>query len=248
MLTIATFNTHFGVAHRRPHAPYDVVEAIARIDADVIGLQEVWRPARGRSFAADAAERLGYDVHERPLAEGVVTERPDLVRRGQPSEGQWGLALLSRFPTRPRADIDLGRIAFDRAGRIAVPVEVDVPTERGGGTLLVTVTHISHRLFGSPRQIRRVVRALDADGPPAVVVGDFNLWGPPVSLLFGPGWARAVRGRTWPAPRPHSQIDHILCNRAVAASDGEVLPATPSDHRPIRARVSIVGPGTPESS
>ena len=54
---------------------------------------------------------------------------------------------------------------------------------------------------------------------------------------FLPGWRRTVRGRTWPAGRPHSQIDHIL----VRAADGtevlhsEVLPGVGSDHRPVRA-------------
>jgi endonuclease/exonuclease/phosphatase family metal-dependent hydrolase len=119
---------------------------------------------------------------------------------------------------------------------MAMPVDVDVP---GGGTLRVVVTHIFHHLYGSPRQIRRVARAVDAGGPPAVVLGDFNLWGPPVSVLFGAGWSRPVRGRTWPAWRPHSQLDHIVCNAAVTATGGEVLPATPSDHRPIRARLEF---------
>lgn len=231
MLTVASFNTHFGVD--RKSRPFDVIGAIADLDSDVIGLQEVWQPHGRPSFAAVAAAELGYEVHETALAPGVVTRRADLVKRGQPSEGWWGLALLSRVPSQARDTVDLGHIAFDRARRVALPVDV----ETDEGALLVVVTHISHRLFGSPRQIRRAVRALDADGPPTVVMGDFNLWGPPVSRLFGDGWSRPVRGRTWPAHRPHSQLDHILCNRAVAAVSAEVLPETPSDHRPVRARV-----------
>jgi endonuclease/exonuclease/phosphatase family metal-dependent hydrolase len=233
VLTIASFNTHFGVD--RHGVPFDIVAAIADIDADVVALQEVWEAHGSRSFAAEAGERLGYEVHETALAPGVVSRRRDLVKRHEPSEGWWGLALLSRVPIDPRPVVDLGHIPLDLARRVAMPVDVDAP----GGTLRVVVTHISHRLFGSPRQIRRVAAAVDADGPPTVVLGDFNLWGPPVSLLFGAGWTRPVRGRTWPAWRPHSQLDHILCNRAVTATDGEVLPRTPSDHRPVRARVAI---------
>ena len=231
MLTIASYNTHFGVD--RPGQPFDVMAAIAALDADVVALQEVWQPHdTGRSFAADAAEQLGYEVHEAPLAPGLITHRQDLVTRHEQSEGMWGLALLSRVPSRARPTIPLGRIALDRAARVALPVEIE------GGPVVV-VTHISHRLFGSPRQIRRVARVLDPDGEPTVVLGDFNLWGPPVGLLFGDGWTRPVRGRTWPAWRPHSQIDHIVCNRSVAARDGEVLAMTPSDHRPVRAVVDV---------
>jgi endonuclease/exonuclease/phosphatase family metal-dependent hydrolase len=235
VVTIASYNTHFGVD--RHGVPFDVIAAIADLDADVVALQEVWRPHGGRSFAADAAEQLGYEVHETPLAPGLITHRQDLAKRDEQSEGMWGLAVLSRAPSRARPTIPLGRIAFDRAARVAMPVEVD--TGDPGGPLVVVVTHISHRLFGSPRQIRRVVRAIDPDGEPTVVLGDFNLWGPPVGLLFGDGWTRPVRGRTWPAWRPHSQLDHIVCNRAVAARDGQVVAQTPSDHRPVRATVDV---------
>jgi endonuclease/exonuclease/phosphatase family metal-dependent hydrolase len=235
VLTIASYNTHFGVD--RHGTPFDVVGAIADLDADVVALQEVWQPHGQPSFAAQAAAQLGYEVHETPLAPGLIRHRQDLVKRHEESEGMWGLAVLSRLPSRARPTIPLGRIALDRAARVAMPVEIDA--DAPGGPLLVVVTHISHRLFGSPRQIRRVVRALDPDGEPTVVLGDFNLWGPPVGLLFGDGWTRPVRGRTWPAWRPHSQLDHLICNRAVTSEGGRVLAATPSDHRPVRARVGL---------
>jgi endonuclease/exonuclease/phosphatase family metal-dependent hydrolase len=235
VLTIATYNTHFGVDRRGE--PFDVIGAIAALDADVVALQEVWQPHGQRSFAHDAAQQLGYELHETSLAPGLVTHRQDLVKRHEGSEGMWGLAVLSRLPSRARPTIPLGRIAFDRAPRVAMPVEID--TGEADGALVVVVTHISHRLFGSPRQILRVARGLDAGGEPTVVLGDFNLWGPPVGLLFGNGWSRPVRGRTWPAWRPHSQLDHIVCNRGVAAHDGRVLAETPSDHRPVRATLEI---------
>ena len=46
-----------------------------------------------------------------------------------------------------------------------------------------------------------------------------------------------MRGRTWPARRPHSQIDHILVRAATAPRcvHDEVLPDVGSDHRPVRA-------------
>jgi endonuclease/exonuclease/phosphatase family metal-dependent hydrolase len=48
-----------------------------------------------------------------------------------------------------------------------------------------------------------------------------------------------VRGRTWPASRPHSQIDHILVRRSVRAVESEVLPPQGSDHRGVRAVLRI---------
>jgi endonuclease/exonuclease/phosphatase (EEP) superfamily protein YafD len=67
-----------------------------------------------------------------------------------------------------------------------------------------------------------------------VIAGDHNFWGPGVSA-FLPGWKRTVRGRTWPASRPHSQIDHILVTSSVSAVHTEVLPPQGSDHRGVRA-------------
>ena len=46
-------------------------------------------------------------------------------------------------------------------------------------------------------------------GVPMLIGGDFNCWRPLLRVLF-PGWRTLARGRTWPAQRPHSQIDHIL--------------------------------------
>jgi endonuclease/exonuclease/phosphatase family metal-dependent hydrolase len=155
--------------------------------------------------------------------------------------GSWGMAVLCRVPTAGHQVIDLGRLPQDRARRAAVVVELPADGQRGACT--VVGTHMSHLTFGSPAQFRTLAGALDervGEGP-AVLAGDMNLWGPPVTLLL-PGWRRAVRGRTWPAWRPHSQIDHLLVRGAVAVEQGQVLPAAGSDHRPVRAELRIGHP------
>ena len=66
-----------------------------------------------------------------------------------------------------------------------------------------------------------------------------NMWGPPASSFFR-GWRRAVIGRTWPAHRPHSQLDHVLVTPAIEVVDARVADATGSDHRPV---VVTLAPG-----
>jgi endonuclease/exonuclease/phosphatase (EEP) superfamily protein YafD len=107
----------------------------------------------------------------------------------------------------------------------------------GNGVLTVHGTHVSHLLQGSPVHYRELSRALARGGRPAVLAGDMNLWGPAVSLQL-PGWRRVVRGRTWPATRPHSQLDHVLVSGFVTGS-GAVLGPLGSDHRPVRAELVV---------
>jgi endonuclease/exonuclease/phosphatase family metal-dependent hydrolase len=73
---------------------------------------------------------------------------------------------------------------------------------------------------------------------PAVLVGDMNMWGPPLVMLL-PGWSRAVRGRSWPAWRPLFQIDHVLVTAPVRVLEGSVVRIEGSDHLPVRARLAV---------
>jgi endonuclease/exonuclease/phosphatase (EEP) superfamily protein YafD len=96
-------------------------------------------------------------------------------------------------------------------------------------------------LLAPVRHLRTLRKQLAPDDRvPHVIAGDFNFWGPGVSAVLG-GWRRAVSGRTYPAHRPHSQIDHVLVRGPVDVLWGEVLAETPSDHRPIRTRLRIRG-------
>ena len=87
-------------------------------------------------------------------------------------------------------------------------------------------------------RLRRSLRsALPGPAEPGALAGDMNMWGWCASRLAGPGWRRAVRGRTYPAHRPHSQTDHILVNPSVEVVASDVVPQVMSDHRPVRAHL-----------
>jgi endonuclease/exonuclease/phosphatase family metal-dependent hydrolase len=232
-LRFSSFNTHFGVVPRG--RPFDVVDACRRFDSDIIALQEVWKPQGEGGFAQEAAATLGYELHQRALAPAALSGRVRVVRHRTEAEGGWGLALLVRVPSRRQPDIDLGHVVADPAPRGALVIEVDV----GGTTLTVATAHVSHRPYGSLMQLRRLEQALSTGvDSPAVLAGDMNMWGPVVSRCF-PDWRRAVLGPTWPAHRPHSQIDHILVRGAVEILGGQVGEAEGSDHRPIHVELRI---------
>ena len=107
--------------------------------------------------------------------------------------------------------------------------------------------HVSSRLwtFAPVRQLRTLRPQLPARDRTAIVAGDCNFWGPGVVSIL-PSWRRTVRGPTFPAHKPHHQIDHILVRDNVTVLSGEVLAKTPSDHLPVRARLRVK-PASPAS-
>lgn len=236
-LSLTSFNTHYGVrpARRPPAEPYDLEHVLRGMSADVIVLQEVWRPDRRRGRADDAAAALGYDVHYETTGPATADARwPHLTRAGS---GESGIAVLTRLPLRRVATPAVGPTFGDPApARRVLEVEIDVE----GVPLRLVAIHLTSRLpHGPPMQLRRLARVLPPPGTAAVVAGDCNFWGPTVEALL-PGWRRGVRGRTWPARGPHSQIDHVLTRPAdVAVVSGRVLADVGSDHRPISVELEL---------
>ncbi len=261
-LRLASFNVHMGVDGWG--RPYDLVAESASLDADVLVLQEAWTSDDGTpGTAATLATQLGYQVVvEAPLARARLyapidtgstrwapafgqvrkTLRLDLDRwkvpagaRARPADrGTWGIALLSRVPCRNPAVLSLGKLRRDPAARSVVRCT----TELGGREVTVLGTHMSHITHWSPAQYRRLVTLLPHPDHAAVLAGDMNLWGPPVNSFF-PAWRRAVTGRTWPAHRPHSQLDHVLITPALSVVDARVVPTTGSDHRPVVVTLAL---------
>ncbi len=261
-LALATFNVHMGVDGWG--RPFDVAAECAALDADILIMEESWAPDDGDpSTASSVAEQLGYQVVlEEGLAHGrLFAPIPTASRRWSPWLGQlrktlrldleswrttagpagrssvpgrWGLALLARVPVREPRAIELGRLRRDPARRAVVSCVADL----GGREVSVFGTHMSHISHWSPAQYRRLGRLLPPPDTAAVLAGDMNLWGPPVNSFF-PAWRRAVTGRTWPAHRPHSQLDHVLITEALSVDHARIAIRSGSDHRPVVVRLAL---------
>jgi len=261
-LTVATFNLHAGVDGWG--RAFDVVAACDALEADVVLLQETWTPEDGKGLAGLVAASGGYEVHEARLSDALLFEpvgkisrrwgpcrrdpgaRPlwvgdlRILRRARwrrPGAsarlGTWGIALLSRLPVRRVETIELGRLSRDSPQlRAALLAEIEVD----GSSLTVVGTHLAHFMHGSPILLERLRRRLPEPTQPALLAGDMNFWGPPVSFVL-PGWRRAVKARTYPSWRAHSQIDHIFVTRPLQVVSGGAVQVGRSDHLPLRARL-----------
>jgi endonuclease/exonuclease/phosphatase family metal-dependent hydrolase len=254
-LTVVTLNLHGGQRNRgistprlRQHGPppekaatngaFDVAGALRSFDADVLVLQESWWPDEGAAAVDLVAADSSATVHWAWFGRGIVEPWPHIISaRPHRACGRIGLAVVSRLPSRLVETIPVGDVPGDPAlRRCALHLALDV----GGLDLDLIAVHLSSRLpYAPPIQIRNLRTRLPPPDRRAVIVGDFNLWGPAVTALL-PGWRRAVRGRTWPAHRPHSQIDHVLVRNGVEVGDAAVLDEVGSDHRPVRVTLRPV--------
>jgi endonuclease/exonuclease/phosphatase family metal-dependent hydrolase len=250
---LATFNLLHGrsLSDGTVHAGR-VARAIADLDADVLGLQEVDR-AQPRSGLLDltaiAADALGAPVHR--FAAAVVGTPGEIWQPWRSDDDNlhplYGIALVSRFPvlrwqiTRlPGAPIRSpvllpgggGIVLLKDEPRVLLAAVVATPR----GPVTVATTHLSFVPGWNLRQLRHAVRALRALPAPRVLLGDLNMPAAPVRAFTG--WRPLGRAATYPSTGPKAQLDHVLADPRGAAALGRVVQVcTPrvdvSDHRPL---------------
>ena len=220
--------------------PYVVSAIPGLLSADVVLLQENWRPHGGCSVAEQVAAAGGYDVvAEMDVSSETTLHELRVSNASVPERGAWGLAVLSRIPLVRREDIWLGTASRDVSARGAQVVELGQP---GAAVLRLVNVHLTNRLSHGPGQLLRLRHALSSDEVPTVVAGDFNMCRPTIYLARG--YRPAVRGRTWPARRPVAQLDHILVSRDITIAGGRTLGGIGSDHLPVRVELAHVADST----
>ena len=211
-LTVASFNTHWGVDRARPAVRRRRPRA-SRSTPTCSCSRRSWRPHGGRRFVDEIAERDRLrSSHEVVVHVGPTTRpgprQPPTRRRARraPAGSRCSAALpgrdVVRHRARPHAPGRRGRAPPQPA---CVAVDVD-----GRRAVTIAGMHASHRLWGSLPQVRRVDRALARPRQSrACIVGDLQHVGPGGRARPpepAPGRARPHLARRGD---PHSQIDHI---------------------------------------
>lgn len=225
--TVASYNIHKCAGLDRRVDLDRIAEVLQEIDADLVGLQEVFWPQ------ADAlAERLGVQV-----AMGPTRERDGLA---------YGNAVLTRLAIRGSRTFDLSQP--DREPRGGIRLDLEMPLGQDGLLHLFNV-HFGLKIRERASQVRMLVREHilhDELTGPRVVVGDLNEW-----FWFPGAVGRALRRelhgprirRTHPAPLPLFPLDRIYWDRGLDVDGFRVhrsrLARVASDHLPVVARLRV---------
>jgi endonuclease/exonuclease/phosphatase family metal-dependent hydrolase len=241
---LATWNIHNGIP--ADGGPVDTTllrTSAASLGADVLALQEVDR-GQPRSGLADQAVEVAEEV-------GAVAWRyvPTLVgtppqrwRSAVPEDEEhaapaYGVALLSQHPVRSWHVLRMApgplRVRVERGSstwwagdepRVAVAAVLQTPH----GAMTVVSTHLSFLPGPNVRQLRRLVRWVDALPAPRVVLGDLNLPGAVVARLSG--LEMLARAPTHPAHAPRLQLDHALGHGDLPPARARTRSLPVSDH------------------
>lgn len=234
-------------------------DAVAGLDVDVLGMQEV-DSGQPRSGMADqtavVADALGA-AHHRFVPTVVGTPghhadfRPisvDEVWSATPPGPLYGVGLVSRIPvlrwdfllmepaklTLPLLVPGNPRPRLLRVPdepRAAIAAVLDLPTP-----VTVATAHLSFVPFTNTRQLRQLKDWLAAFPRPLILVGDFNLPGRIAARTTS--WQETDTGATYPVFKPRVQFDHILSD-GIAGFRGEAHALPVSDHCAITAEFSL---------
>jgi len=254
-MRIATFNILHGRSPDDDRVDVDrLAAAVRRLDADVLGLQEVDRD-QPRSLGADltavAAEAMGAVDSQFVAALAGTPGGTWMAATGaeQPGAAAYGIALLSRLPVVSWRVVRLptlrgrGPVWFRDSRRAAVVrdeprVAVAAVVEGPSGQLTVANTHLSFVPFWNSWQLRRLVGSLAGTREPLVLMGDLNM--EPDQAARVSRLRPLAAGATFPVETPSRQLDHLLGRGPVhAIGPAEALPMPLSDHRALVVDVDV---------
>ena len=225
-LRVMTFNTQ--------HAASSSLEALAAVvnaeAPDLVGLEEVDNEA-ARSGRVNQSYRLGQLTGMASLFRSAFTF---------PDGGDYGLALLSRYPIITSDKVELTSSGEQRI-LIVVRVEIEPGTQ-----IPVAVTHLDLDASTRETEAAEIGSAL-AGEPSAILMGDLNEQpgGPAIATLtasLADVWPLAGQGggETFPSGAPTERIDFVMLGAAWPAPlEAHVPETTASDHRPVVTTVPL---------
>ncbi|GAB2864795.1 endonuclease/exonuclease/phosphatase family protein [Actinocorallia aurea] len=241
---VATYNIHAAAGGDGVFDLTRLTTVLRKLDADLIGLQEVDVHWGDRTGWLDLAAALGGALGMHACTGPIYSLDPPA--RGAPRR-EYGNAILSRLPFASVANHAITRLSTQTAAPVAAPAPgfPEAVVEVHGVPVHVYSTHLDFRPDPAVRrvQVAEMLAVLAGDGAAArILMGDFNAEPgaaelAPLWAVLTDAWAAAGSGAglTYPAAEPEQRIDYITVSGAVEVRAVEVVEADASDHLPVVA-------------
>lgn len=237
---IVTYNIHSCIGLDGRLSPSRIARVLAMTRPDVVALQEV-DVRRDRSGLAHQAELIAH----------ALEMELDFHPSFEIEDGQYGNAILSRFPMRRRKAAALPRLSDRHEARAALWVELEV----AGRPLNVVMAHLGTSSAERLRQVEELLGPNWLQHPdchaPVVLCGDFNV------LPGSRAYRRLAAGlrdvqvvaeghhplRTWFGPFPLTRIDHVFIGEGLRVRQVHIprtsLARVASDHLPLAVDLQV---------
>lgn len=233
---VMTYNVHSCVGTDGKLEPGRIAEVVARSGADIVALQEL-DVCQSRTDGMHQPEWLAQQL------EMLVHFTPARVC----NEGQYGNAILTRFPFSVLSEGNLRRRRGEERAVQWLKVSI------AGVDVSIMNTHLSIHFRERLLQIEQLLGAewlaKSQLRMPQVICGDLN------SSQFSPVYRRLQKdlvdvqrakgsraAATWPSRLPFARIDHLFTSRGIVVKHCEVrrdaLSMVASDHLPLLAELS----------
>ncbi len=231
-ITVATYNIRHGRGMDERVDLTRTAAAIRALGADLVALQEVDRRVQ-RSGSEDQPAVLGERLGLQPAFGGFFPYQG----------GEYGMALLSRFPLERITPL---RLPDGNEPRVALMAQVLLPS---GARVQVVNVHFDWVRDDSLRyrQVEALAAVLDTVSLPMILMGDFNdVPGSRTLLRWRSRFVALAKPAedpfTFSSTAPTKEIDHILLSPA-ARWEGRtarvVTDTLTSDHRAVVGRVTL---------
>ncbi len=229
---VVSYNSRHGMGMDNKVNLQRTGDVLQRLTPDIVALQEVDRKAT-RSGNIDQAEALGKHLGMHSTFGSFMDFQG----------GQYGMAILSRFPILRTKEIQLPQ---GNEPRIALAAEIQLPD---GTHMLVVNVHFDWVRDDGFRwaQAEAVKRFLDTWPTPYILLGDFN--DVPASRtvrMLAEGLKEAAKPAndsfTFSSTKPEREIDYIYVGPAAKWEIGAVevvREPVASDHRPVVAEMTL---------
>jgi endonuclease/exonuclease/phosphatase family metal-dependent hydrolase len=224
-LTLASYNVHQWRGTDGLIDPERTFEAIRRLEADVVALQEVSCPLEnGCSLApADIGKALDCQAILGPTF--------------QKQNADFGNLLLTRLPVLEINQLNISHFGREPRGVILARLE------HKNKAIRVAATHLGLSAGERRKQVDLLLNALKGLGKgPVIILGDLNEWNPAgyVNRRLRNFFGRQSAPATFPARRPLVALVRVLI-KPYSKQTKVVVPKakiyrTASDHRPVVAK------------